>query len=81
MLPLLLSTVASSLTQGGGGLGGVGSMFGGGSQEQDVPVKSTATGTFTGGGLTITKADNTLIIGLIVVGVVVALAVWRKARR
>jgi hypothetical protein len=64
------------MTQGGG----LGGMFGGGAEDA-TPTKSTATGTFMGGGLTITKADNTVIIGLIVVGVVVALAVWRKARR
>jgi hypothetical protein len=59
--------------------GGASKLLGGG--ETDVPVKSTATGTFSGGGLTITKEDSTLKIGLIVAGVVVALAVWRKARR
>jgi len=65
-----LASIGGSLTQGG--------LFGG--EEADVPVKSTATGTFTGGGLTITKADDTVKIALILAAVLVGLAVWRKRR-
>jgi len=66
-----LASIGGSLTQGG--------LFGGG-DEADLPVKSTATGTFTGGGLTITKADDTVKIALILAAVLVGLAVWRKRR-
>lgn len=78
MLPLLatgLSSIASSMFQGGA------SKLLGGGGETDAPTKSTATGTFTGGGLTITRADDTVKIGLIVAGVIVALAVWRQRRK
>ena len=78
MLPLLatgLSSVASSMFQGGAS-----KLLGGGGGDQGAAT-SAATGTFSGGGLTITQADSTLKIGLIVAGVIVALAVWRKSRR
>ena len=67
-----IASVAGSLTQGG--------LFGGGADDA-TPTKSTATGTFSGGGLTITQEDSTLKIGLIVAGVIVALAIWQRARR
>jgi len=67
-----LASIGGSLTQKGG-------LFGGGGDPG--AATSAATGTFTGGGLNITQADNTLKIGLIVAGIIVALTVWRKSRR
>jgi len=54
-----------------------GDLLGGGGAEADLPVKSEATGTFTAAGLNITKTDPTLIVGLIIGGLLLALALRR----
>jgi len=77
MLPLITSSLGSLLGGGAGG-GGVGSMFGGG--EPEGIAKSEAAGTYTSGGLTITKSDDMLKIAFGVIGLILFLSILRKRK-
>jgi len=80
MLPLITSSIGSLLGGGGvgGGVGAIGSMFGG--EEPEGSAKSAATGTFTGGGLTITKSDDMLKIAFGVIGLILFMSILRKRK-
>jgi len=74
MFAPLLSTVAGSLTQGMGG------MFGGEDDAQAGKSEATATGTFNAGSLNVTRADNTIMIALIVAGVLAGIVFWKRRK-
>ena len=67
-----LSSIGGMLGSGGGGGGGVLGPKPGSSD------KSSAEGTFTGGGLSITRSDDTIKIVLLVIGAIFVLSILRK---
>ena len=68
-----------------GGISSIGSLFGGGSPlsgggQADTPSSATATGTFTSGGLSVTKADSTVIAALVLGGLILMM-MMRRGRK
>ena len=71
MIPAL-GTIASSLT----------GLFGSsGASQAEAPLQTSTSGTYTAGGINITKEDSTIKIALIVAGVVLVAALFMGKKR